>query len=89
MVSEINVVFLAGSNGLRLIIWVFIGFAIYFAYGRYHNVLPARNKNRGSQSKVSQECFRQNPKIRSQTSSVVCSGGMTFQKSALDSSSRR
>ena len=89
MVSEIHVVFLAGGNWLRLIIWLFIGFAIYFAYGRYHSVLPARNKNRGSQSKASQEFFRQNSKIRSQTSCVVCSGGMTFQKSAFGSSSRR
>ena len=37
------------DNWLRLIIWLLIGFAIYFAYGRYHSVLAqAEEKSRST-----------------------------------------
>ncbi len=30
---------LPGENWLRLVIWLGIGFVIYFTYGRYHSVM--------------------------------------------------
>jgi basic amino acid/polyamine antiporter, APA family len=36
---------LPAENWLRLILWLLIGFAVYFGYGRYHSVL-ARMRNR-------------------------------------------
>jgi APA family basic amino acid/polyamine antiporter len=33
------------DNWLRLIIWLFIGFAVYFAYGRHHSVLARAQQN--------------------------------------------
>ncbi|HNW58440.1 MAG TPA: amino acid permease [bacterium] len=32
------------ENWLRLLIWLLIGFAIYFAYGRYHSVMAKRSR---------------------------------------------
>jgi len=36
---------LPAENWLRLILWLLLGFAVYFGYGRYHSVL-ARMRNR-------------------------------------------
>jgi basic amino acid/polyamine antiporter, APA family len=36
---------LPAENWLRLILWLLIGFAVYFGYGRYHSVL-ARMRHR-------------------------------------------
>jgi hypothetical protein len=30
---------LPGDTWLRLIVWLLIGFVVYFAYGRHHSVL--------------------------------------------------
>jgi APA family basic amino acid/polyamine antiporter len=40
---------LPAENWLRLILWLLLGFAVYFGYGRYHSVL-ARMRNREIQS---------------------------------------
>src|SRR5436309_5902757 len=36
---------LPSENWYRLIIWLIIGFCIYFTYGRKHSALRERNKN--------------------------------------------
>jgi len=41
---------LPGENWLRLFVWLFIGFAIYFTYGRKHSAL--RHMNQAAPSKV-------------------------------------
>ena len=38
---------LPADNWLRLIIWLLIGFAVYFAYGRHHSVLARTARSRG------------------------------------------
>ena len=40
---------LPAENWLRLILWLLLGFAVYFGYGRYHSVL-ARMRNREIQA---------------------------------------
>ena len=35
---------LPASNWWRLLVWLIVGFVIYFAYGRYHSVLAQRRK---------------------------------------------
>ena len=37
---------LPSENWLRLIVWLLIGFAIYFSYGRKHSALRKRNAQR-------------------------------------------
>lgn len=36
---------LPAENWLRLIIWLLLGFAIYFSYGRQHSVLARMQTN--------------------------------------------
>ena|GEM_PF-2237251 len=40
---------LPAENWLRLILWLLLGFAVYFGYGRYHSVL-ARMRDREIQA---------------------------------------
>jgi APA family basic amino acid/polyamine antiporter len=37
---------LPSENWLRLIVWLLIGFAIYFSYGKKHSALRQRNHQR-------------------------------------------
>jgi len=43
---------LPGENWLRLFVWLFIGFAIYFTYGRKHSALRHMNQVAGSKVTV-------------------------------------
>ena len=35
---------LPAENWLRLVVWLVIGFVIYFGYGRYHSVMARRRE---------------------------------------------
>ena len=49
LVSGLMMVSLPGDTWLRLVIWLVIGMAVYFFYGRYHSkVQIARNESRGT-----------------------------------------
>jgi APA family basic amino acid/polyamine antiporter len=37
---------LPAENWLRLLIWLVLGFALYFAYGRHHSVLARSHRKR-------------------------------------------
>ena len=39
---------LPAENWLRLIIWLLLGFGVYFVYGRRHSVLDFRNSDNGN-----------------------------------------
>jgi len=44
---------LPAENWLRLIIWLLLGFVIYFSYGRYHSVMARQRAREDGEHEVS------------------------------------